>query len=189
MGSPGGKANVSLQSLIKSSLVVEPFNKFCSTTLAIKTSQYGYGRVMRRVVVTGLGAITPLGVGFKQTWSRLLNAESGIVSVAKFEPQRRWKDLTSTVVGIVPKASSGATTGKDKGLWHPDDWLTATEQRRMSLFAQYASAAAEMALEDASWKPTIQSDLEATGVCIGSGIGNLEELFDTALAFEESVSR
>ena len=58
----------------------------------------------------------------------------------------------------------------------------------MSLFSQYASAATEMALEDAGWKPTKQEDLESTGVCIGSGIGNLEELYDTALAFEQHVS-
>ncbi|KAH7037848.1 putative3-oxoacyl--synthase [Microdochium trichocladiopsis] len=144
---------------------------------------------MRRVVVTGLGAITPLGVGVKHTWTRLLAAESGITSVAHYEPQRRWKGLTSTVAGVVPKTTAESGTGKDDGLWHPNDWLTATDQRRMSLFSQYASAAAEMALEDAAWKPTSQHDLEATGVCIGSGIGNLEELFDTTLAFEESGYR
>ncbi|KAJ1335425.1 beta-ketoacyl-ACP synthase II [Microdochium nivale] len=139
---------------------------------------------MRRVVVTGLGAVTPLGVGVKQTWARLLAAESGIVSVAHWEPQKRWKDLTSTVAGVVPKANPSAS-GRGEGLWNASDWLTVTDQRRMSLFSQYAAAAADMALDDASWKPTRQEDLEATGVCIGSGIGNLEELYDTALAFEE----
>lgn len=143
---------------------------------------------MRRVVVTGLGAVTPLGVGVKQTWARLLAAESGIVSVAHWEPQKRWKDLTSTVAGVVPKANPSAS-GRGEGLWNASDWLTVTDQRRMSLFSQYAAAAADMALDDASWKPTRQEDLEATGVCIGSGIGNLEELYDTALAFEEFVGK
>ncbi|KAI0010123.1 putative 3-oxoacyl--synthase [Xylariaceae sp. FL0662B] len=134
---------------------------------------------MRRVVVTGLGAITPLGVGVRNSWNRLIASKSGIVSVAGFEPQKRWRDLTSTVAGIVPKS------GTDEGRWRPDDWLSATDQRRMSTFAQYALAASEMALEDAAWKPTEQMDLEVTGVCLGSGIGNLDDIYSTSLAYEE----
>ncbi|KAI1078446.1 putative 3-oxoacyl--synthase [Whalleya microplaca] len=134
---------------------------------------------MRRVVVTGLGAITPLGVGVRRSWTRLIAGKSGIVSVAEFEPQKRWRGLTSTVAGVVP------TSGTDEGRWRPDDWLSATDQRRMSTFAQYAVAASEMALEDAAWKPTKQEDLEATGVCLGSGIGNLDDIYSTSLAFEE----
>ncbi|KAK7754226.1 Serine carboxypeptidase 3 [Diatrype stigma] len=136
---------------------------------------------MRRVVVTGLGAITPLGVGVRRTWSRLLAGQSGIVSTAGYEPHQRWSDLTSKVAGIVPKDGTG------DGFWRPGDWLSATEQRRMSLFSQYAIAATEMALEDAGWKPGgDQTDaLESTGVCLGSGIGNLDEIYATSLAFEK----
>ncbi len=137
---------------------------------------------MRRVVVTGLGAITPLGVGARRSWSRLLAGQSGIVSVANFGPHKRWRDLTSTVAGIVPKNGTG------DGIWRPDDWLSATDQRRMSLFSQYAIAATEMALEDATWKPADQKELESTGVCLGSGIGNLDEIYTTSLAFEKDVS-
>ncbi|KAI1805643.1 3-oxoacyl-synth [Daldinia bambusicola] len=133
---------------------------------------------MRRVVVTGLGAITPLGVGIRHTWNRLVAGHSGIVSVADFEPQKRWRELTSTVAGIVPKSGPGETS------WRPDDWLTAADQRRMSTFAQYAMAATEMALEDAAWKPHKQEDLESTGVCLGSGIGNLDEMYNTTLVYE-----
>ncbi|KAI0400981.1 3-oxoacyl--synthase [Xylaria palmicola] len=136
---------------------------------------------MRRVVVTGLGAVTPLGVGARYTWSRLVAGHSGITSVADFEPRQRWRELTSTVAGLVPKT---AGTGKDAGLWRADDWLGVSDQRRLPTFSQYAMAAAEMALEDAAWKPEKEADLHETGVCLGSGIGNLEELYKTTLAFD-----
>ncbi|KAI1268490.1 putative3-oxoacyl--synthase [Xylariaceae sp. FL1019] len=136
---------------------------------------------MRRVVVTGLGAITPLGVGVRNTWNRLIAGHSGISSTVEFQPQQRWRELTSTVAGIVPK---NPTNAPELGLWRSDDWLCASHQRRMSLFSQYAIAAAEMALEDAAWKPQKESDLQDTGVCLGSGIGNLDELYNTSLVFE-----
>lgn len=141
---------------------------------------------MRRVVVTGLGAITPLGVGARTTWTRLMAGASGLVDVTTVEPCAQWKGLTSTVAGLVPVGR--AVGARVEGQWHPSDWLDGSEQRRMSKFAQYAMAAAEMALMDAGWKPTKQADLEATGVCIGSGIGNLNELYSTSLAFERDVS-
>ncbi|KAL7809936.1 3-oxoacyl synthase [Trichoderma gracile] len=133
---------------------------------------------MRRVVVTGLGAITPLGLGIQRTWTRLIAGESGIVSVAEREPRQRWRELTCTVAGVVPQGASG----RAHGLWRADDWLSAAEQRRMSLFTQYAIAASDMALEDAGWKASRLEDQEATGVCLGSGIGNLEEMYETSLS-------
>src|SRR5438067_1105411 len=111
---------------------------------------------MRRVVVTGLGAITPLGVGVRRTWQRLLASESGLASVADrgrdAAEQSQWRGLTSTVAGVVPAARddpSLSSQGRDgdgdgDGLWRPADWLDAADQRRMSTFAQYAVAAAEM---------------------------------------------
>ncbi|KAI1818843.1 putative3-oxoacyl--synthase [Poronia punctata] len=141
---------------------------------------------MRRVVVTGLGAITPLGVGVRHTWNRLIAGHSGITSLIDLEPpKQRWRDLTSTVAGIVPKNKNhGKEETTTAGFWQADDWLSASDQRRMSIFSQYAMAAAEMALEDAGWKPSKEEDLQATGVCIGSGIGNLDELYETSLAYE-----
>ncbi|KAH9898875.1 putative 3-oxoacyl--synthase [Xylariomycetidae sp. FL2044] len=135
--------------------------------------------MMRRVVITGLGAVTPLGVGARLTWNRLIAGHSGIRSLAALQDQKPWRDLTSTVAGLVPKSASS------DGQWRPDDWLSATDQRRMSTFAQYAVAAAEMALKDAEWKPEGQDQLESTGVCLGSGIGNLEDIYATSLAFEQ----
>ncbi|CZR61510.1 probable 3-oxoacyl-[acyl-carrier-protein] synthase, mitochondrial precursor [Phialocephala subalpina] len=133
---------------------------------------------MRRVVVTGLGAITPLGVGIRRTWNRLLAGDSGIVSIAKSAPQ--WRELPSTVAGIVPEGS------KEEGGWKALDWLERGDERRMAKFTQYAIAATEMALEDAGWRPNKQEDKEATGVCLGSGIGNLEELYNTSVAYDKT---
>lgn len=135
---------------------------------------------MRRVVVTGLGAVTPLGVGFQRTWSRLLAGHSGIISVADLEPQARWRELTCTVAAKVPE-------GEGEGRWRAVDWLSPTELRRMSTFTKYAMAASHMALEDAGWDARDLSDKEATGVCLGSGIGNLDEIYQTSLAHDKGV--
>ncbi|KAL2129728.1 hypothetical protein VTI74DRAFT_7391 [Chaetomium olivicolor] len=151
---------------------------------------------MRRVVVTGLGAITPLGVGVRRTWQRLLAAESGLVSVADrgrdAVEQAQWRELTSTVAGMVPTETAnpsppvtkGSSGGGGDGLWRPSDWLNASEERRMSLFAQYAVAAAEMALRDAGWRPKSLEEQEMAGVCLGSGIGNLDDVYATSVAFD-----
>lgn len=137
---------------------------------------------MRRVVVTGLGAITPLGVGIRRTWTRLLAGDCGIVSVANLEPSARWKELPSTVAGVVPHGR------REEGKWQALDWLDKGEERRMAKFTQYAIAATEMALADAGWRPQSQRDKEMTGVCLGSGIGNLEELYNTSIAYDKTVS-
>lgn len=136
---------------------------------------------MRRVVVTGLGAITPLAAGIKQTWKRLLDSSSGLVSTSsKGNP---FDTLPSRVAGLVPLGS------REDGCWQAKDWLPASEERQMALFAQYAIAAAEEALHDAGWHPTSPQDLEATGVAIGSGIGNLDEAYNTSVAFHTSGYR
>ncbi|KOS17920.1 putative 3-oxoacyl-synthase [Escovopsis weberi] len=146
---------------------------------------------MRRVVVTGLGAVTPLGVGVRQTWQRLIAGESGIVSVAGREPRSRWAGLGSTVAGIVPTPETAAA---GVAPWRAADWLGESEQRRMSTFTQYAVAAADMALRDAGWGagdamlegPEAR---EGMGVCLGSGIGNLDDMYETSVAHERDGYR
>jgi 3-oxoacyl-[acyl-carrier-protein] synthase II len=137
---------------------------------------------MRRVVVTGVSAITPLGVGIRRTWSRLLASECGIVSTSNLEPSARWRELPSQVAGIVPVGS------RDEGKWQAFDWLERGEERRMAKFTQYSIAATEMAFQDAGWKPQTQEEKEKTGVCLGSGIGNLEEMYNTSIAYDMAVS-
>lgn len=136
---------------------------------------------MRRVVVTGLGAITPLGAGIKQTWRRLLDSASGLTSTTSRGPA--FETLPSRVAGLVPRGR------REDGAWQAKDWLPASDERQMALFAQYAIASAHEALEDAGWHPTSDNDLERTGVTIGSGIGNLDEAYDTSVAFDKGGYR
>lgn len=136
---------------------------------------------MRRVVVTGLGAVTPLAAGIKQTWRHLLNSKSGILPTTIKGHQ--FESLPSRVAGIVPTGS------RTDGKWQAKDWLPASEERQMAVFAQYAIASAHEALGDAGWHPIKQQDLEATGVAIGSGIGNLDEAYNTSVTFHESGYR
>lgn len=137
---------------------------------------------MRRVVVTGLGAVTPLGIGARHTWNRLLGSHNGIVSVSILQPRSQWAELPSRVAGLVPTGSAS------EGKWQASDWIGKGEERRMAKFAQYAIAATEMALQDAGWKPKTQEECEMVGVCLGSGIGNLDDLVETSLAYHSGVS-
>ncbi|CAI7646850.1 unnamed protein product [Penicillium pancosmium] len=132
---------------------------------------------MRRVVVTGLGAVTPLGVGLRRTWKRLLDGHCGIVNVN--DRDERFKEVPCQIAAVVPKGSR-----KDGG-WMAEEWLSRGDERKMALFAQYAMAATEEALEDAGWKPESFEQLEATGVCLGSGIGNFDEIYNTVVAYEK----
>lgn len=136
---------------------------------------------MRRVVVTGLGAVTPLGAGIRTTWRRLLESASGIASTVSRGPQ--FDLLPSKVAGLVPLGR------REEGKWQAKDWLPASEERQMALFAQYAIASTHEALDDAGWHPVAQKDLEATGVTIGSGIGNLDEAYNTSIAFDKGGYR
>jgi 3-oxoacyl-[acyl-carrier-protein] synthase II len=160
----------------------------------------------RRVVVTGLGAITPLGIGVKQTWSNLLASKSGIVSTSQLG--KEFEALPSRIAGLVPKKPTlAANTGKlnqdGKAVtevqkagregtsiegWDSKDHVTATELHQSPLFTHYALAASAEALADAGFENGRGLDAEMTGVCLGSGIGNLEDLYETSLAYGETVS-
>ncbi|KAJ9223635.1 hypothetical protein DTO169C6_3987 [Paecilomyces variotii] len=132
---------------------------------------------MRRVVVTGLGAVTPLGVGIRRTWKRLLDGHCGIVNVKDRHP--RFAEIPCQIAAAVPQGSR-----KDGG-WTASEWLSRDEERKMARFAQYAMAATEEALEDAAWMPTSLQQKEDTGVCLGSGIGNFDEIYDTILSYDK----
>ncbi|KHJ32719.1 putative beta-ketoacyl synthase [Erysiphe necator] len=135
---------------------------------------------MRRVVITGIGAVTPLGIGIRQVWSKLIEGKCGIVSIANLQPVYKWKELPSTIAGLVPEGFQ-----KD-GKWNSSEWLSKEEERRMARFTQYAIAATQMALQDSGWWPEKQYDKERTGVCLGSGIGNLNEIYQTSIKYEQS---
>ncbi|KAK2777284.1 Mitochondrial beta-keto-acyl synthase [Onygenales sp. PD_12] len=136
---------------------------------------------MRRVAVTGLGAVTPLGIGVRRTWKRLLDGHCGVVSVKDRDP--RYRDIPSQIAALVPKGP------RSTGGWQPSDWMSRDTERKTAKFAQYALAATEEALEDAGWKPTTHEQREMTGVCLGSGIGNFDEIYDTSLVYDKGGYR
>jgi 3-oxoacyl-[acyl-carrier-protein] synthase II len=128
---------------------------------------------MRRVVVTGMGAVTPLGASVKPTWERLVNGESGIRQIDRFDVS----DLSCRIAGQIPR-------GDEPHAFNPDDVLAVKEQRKIDEFILYAIAAACEAVEDAEWTPGDEESCERTGVMIGSGIGGLKAVADAALLVE-----
>jgi len=134
---------------------------------------------MRRVVVTGLGLVTPLGCGVEQTWRRLLAAESGIGRIEKFDVS----DLACKIAGQVPRDAGSA------GGFNADDWMEPKEQRKVDDFIIFAMAAATQALNDADWHPREYDDQVVSGVLIGSGIGGVEGIAETALVLRDRGPR
>jgi 3-oxoacyl-[acyl-carrier-protein] synthase II len=134
---------------------------------------------MRRVVVTGIGLVTPLGSGAEPSWKRLIRGESGIASIQGFDVS----DLPCRIAGQVPRGDAQS----DK--FNPDDFISTKDQRKMDIFIHFAMAAATQAVEDSGWKPTADEDLERTGVLIGSGIGGLEGIYDASITLHERGPR
>jgi len=136
---------------------------------------------MRRVVVTGLGMVTPLGCGVETNWSRLIAAESGARKIDTFEVS----DISCQIAGMIPV---GDGTG---GTYNADQWMEPKEQRKVDKFIVYAMCAAKQALDDAGWHPkTLTADDQYnTGVLIGAGIGGVEGIADTAITLKERGPR
>lgn len=134
---------------------------------------------MRRVVVTGLGMVTPLACGVEPTWRRLLAGESGASRVSHFDVS----DLPCKIAASVPRGD-----GSD-GSFNADEWMEPKEQRKVDEFIVFAMAAAKQALDDANWHPTSYEDQINTGVLIGSGIGGIEGIAETSLVLKEKGPR
>ncbi len=134
---------------------------------------------MRRVVVTGLGIVSPLASGIEETWSRLLSGQSGAGLITRFDASH----LATTYACEVPRGD-----GSD-GTFNPDDWMEPKEQRKVDEFIIYGMAAAEQAVKDSGWAPTDTESLERTGVMIGSGIGGLQSIAETAVLLKERGPR
>jgi 3-oxoacyl-[acyl-carrier-protein] synthase II len=134
---------------------------------------------MRRVVVTGLGMVTPLGCGVEPTWQRLLAAESGIKRIEKFEVS----DISSQIAGQIPLGDGS------NGTFNPDQWMEPKEQRKVDDFIVYAMCAATQALNDAGWHPREYEDQITSGVLIGSGIGGVEGIAETAIVLRDKGPR
>jgi len=136
---------------------------------------------MRRVVVTGLGLVTPLANGVEPSWKRLLNGESGIKPITKFPTD----DLKCSIAGGVPL--KGESPNDDA--FDPEETMPERERNRIDHFILFGIAAADEALADSGWKPESEEDKCRTGVLIGSGIGGLETIYNASLLLEEKGPR
>ncbi|MEE9140954.1 MAG: beta-ketoacyl-ACP synthase II [Alphaproteobacteria bacterium] len=134
---------------------------------------------MRRVVITGMGMVTPLACGVKHNWDRLIDGQSGIRAITSFDAS----DLASKIAGQVPRGEGG------NGLFNPDDWVEPKEQRKIEEFILFALTAAAEAVADAGWTPQDEDSLERTGVMIGSGIGGLSGIAEMAITLHEKGPR
>src|ERR1700688_2142498 len=134
---------------------------------------------MRRVVVTGLGMVSPLGCGVELSWRRILNSESGARKIESFDVS----DLPCKIACVVPRGDGS------NGTFNPDQWMEPKDQRKVDDFIIFAMCAARQALDDADWHPSTEEDRCATGTMIGSGIGGLSGIADTALLLKERGPR
>lgn len=121
---------------------------------------------MRRVVVTGLGMVTPLGSGVDVTWKKILEGKSGANKVDNFKVD----DLACQIACQIPRDSA------KEGAFNPDDWMDVKEQRKVDDFIVYAMAAADQAMADSGFKAETYEQQARSGVLIGSGIGGFREL-------------
>jgi 3-oxoacyl-[acyl-carrier-protein] synthase II len=130
---------------------------------------------MRRVVITGLGLVSPLGCGVEHTWKRIVAGENGARRVTEFDVS----DITCQIACTIPRGEYA------DGGYNPDEWMEPKEQRKVDDFIIFAMAAATQALDDADWHPESYDDQAATGVLIGSGIGGLQGIEKTSLLLAE----
>ncbi len=140
----------------------------------------------RRVVVTGLGLVTPLGCGTDHVWKRLLDGESGLAKIEHFDVS----DLSSHVAGIIPRVDGRNGGGEGvAGSFDPEATLPARERKRIDEFILYAIAAADEALASSGWEAKSEEDKERAGVLIGSGIGGLQTIYDASVTLHERGPR
>src|SRR5262249_29048137 len=127
--------------------------------------------MLRRVVITGLGLVTPLGCGVEASWSRLIAGGNGARRIDSFEVA----DLTCQIACFIPRGPLA------EGKFNPDDWMEPKEQRKVDDFIIYGMAAATQALKDAGWRADTANKQERTGVLIGAGIGGLNGIAETSI--------
>ena len=133
---------------------------------------------MRRVVITGLGLVTPLGNGVQASWNRLIKGESGVRQIDTFDTE----GYPSKIAGLLPR-------GEGIGQFNVDDYVNSKDQRKMDDFIIYGIAAADEALKDAGWVAETEEQQEMTGVMIGSGIGGLPKIYATSLTLRDEGPR
>ena len=134
---------------------------------------------MRRAVITGMGLVTPLGIGIEENWSRLLDSQSGIQKIDRFDVS----DLPAKIGGVVPEGPAA------DGLFTADEWVAPKDQRKIDRFIMLGMAAAAQAVADSGWVAETDEQKARTGVMIGSGIGGLQQIYDHSVKLHESGPR
>ena len=137
---------------------------------------------MRRVVVTGLGTVSPLGFGVEHNWSAITAGKSGIKKIEHFDVS----DITSKIAGIIPRTDAD---NPSDGAFNPDLFVEPKEQRKIDGFITYGIAAAQEAVEDSGWLPESEDEQNRTGVLVGSGIGGLETIYQTSTLMNDKGPR
>ncbi len=141
---------------------------------------------MRRVVVTGMGIVSPLGLGVERNWDALLNSKSGLDKITHFGDDFNIDDYASKVAGVIPKTKD---ENPSNGEFNADLFVPPKDQRKMDPFIVYGIAAAEEAIADSGWKAETDEQRERTGVLVGSGIGGLTTMYDSATTLAERGPR
>jgi 3-oxoacyl-[acyl-carrier-protein] synthase II len=134
---------------------------------------------LRRVVVTGMGLVTPLGCGVEATWANILAGKSGAKRIDDFQVD----DIACQIAHRIPRGDYA------QGMYNPDEWMESKEQRKVDEFIVYAMAAATQAIQDAGVEPKTQEEQERTGVLIGSGIGGIGGIYDASITLHEKGPR
>ena len=133
---------------------------------------------MRRVVITGMGIVSPLGVGVEFGWSKLVAGQSGLGRITNFDPS----DMSCQVAGQVPR-------GSEAGQFNPDNYIEPKDQKKMDTFIHFAMGAADEAFKDCGYAPQSDEERERFGVMVGSGIGGLNEIYETSVVLHEKGPR
>jgi len=134
---------------------------------------------MRRVVVTGLGMVSPLACGVEETWKRLISGENAANTITRFNAD----NFATNYACEIPFGDGS------NGTFNPSDWMEPKERRKVDDFILYGMAAADMAVSDSGWAPKEEEDFYRTGVMIGSGVGGLSTIADTSLTLQERGPR
>ena len=134
---------------------------------------------MRRVVVTGLGMVSPLACGVEETWKRLISGENAANTITRFNAD----NFATNYACEIPFGDGS------NGTFNPSDWMEPKERRKVDDFILYGMAAADMAVADSGWAPKEEEDFYRTGVMIGSGVGGLSTIADTSLTLQERGPR
>lgn len=137
---------------------------------------------MRRVVVTGLGLVTPLACGVEATWQRLINGESGLGPITRFDAS----EMSAKIAGQVPLKADFPDRAD---AFDPDEWMEAKDRKRVDDFIVFGLAAAKQAVKDSGWVPADEEQRCRTGVLIGSGIGGLNGIEEAAILLKEKGPR